>query len=215
MSWSNEGIDCGGRREIDGLRARCSAGVRHHSRHFVGHSSTIRKRWIKQKMNLRPNALALSIFSDRMLRIGIYLPFVAVIAFALLGLYTQSFPGFASSQVSVPSLSFLQDQRAFLLAKGLVRGLNVDFVVFEAFIWVASIVGLLRFLTGVFSPQVLNSFRGKLEAYGKQGRSPVGILVFYLFFFRSELLAPSILNLPRIQIWCSPSWNTRLEVFYV
>jgi hypothetical protein len=131
-------------------------------------------------MNLRPNGLALSIFSDQMLRIGMYLPFVAVIAFALLSLYSQAFHGLASSKVSVPSLSVLQNQRAFLVAKGLVRGLNVDFILFEAFIWVASIVGLLRFSTGLFSTQVLNSYRGKLEAYGRQGRSPVGILAFFL-----------------------------------
>ena len=130
-------------------------------------------------MNLRSNALALSIFSTRMLRVGMYLPFFAVIAFALLGLYSQAFHGFASGEVSVPSLSVLQNQRAFLVARGLVRGLNVDFILFEVFIWVASTVGVLRLLTGLFSAQVRNSFRGKVEAIGKQGRSPVGILVFF------------------------------------
>jgi hypothetical protein len=130
-------------------------------------------------MNLRSNALALSIFSDRMLRIGSYLPFAVVIAFALLSVYSQAFHGFASSEVSVPSLSALQNQRTFLINKGLVRGLNVDFIIFEAFIWLASIVGLLRLLTGLFSAQVLNSCRGKLEAYGKQGRSPAGFIAFF------------------------------------
>jgi hypothetical protein len=151
-------------------------------------------------MNVRSNALALSIFSDRMLRIGINLPFIAVIAFALLSLYSQAFHGFASSEVSVPSLSVLQNQRAFLVTKGLVRGLNVDFILFEAFIWIPSIIGLLRFATGLGSAQVLNSYRAKLEAYGKQGRSPVGLIVFFFCSFRLGLLAPSILNLPRIQI---------------
>jgi hypothetical protein len=132
-------------------------------------------------MNLRPNALALSTFSDRMLRVVIYLPFVTVIAFALLGLVSKVFPSRFFSEVSVPSLLVLKNQRAFLISKGFVRGLNIDFIVFEAFIWVTSIAGFLRFLTGVFSPQVLNSYREKLEGYGKRGGSPARLLVFYLF----------------------------------
>src|SRR5665213_885959 len=130
-------------------------------------------------MNLRSKSLALSIFSDRMFRVATYLPLAAVAAFALLSFFSGIFHGFAFDEVSVPSLSVLQNQRAFRVTNGLVRGLNIDFIIFEAFIWVASIVGLLRFSTGFCSLPVLNSYRAKLETYGKQGRSPLGLIVFF------------------------------------
>jgi hypothetical protein len=129
-------------------------------------------------MNLRSNALALSVFSDRMLRIGMYLPFAAFLVFLLLSVYSQLFHGFSFAEISTPSLSIFQNQRAFMIGHGWVRGLNVDFVVLEAFIVIASTVGLIRLLTGFFSVRVLDSYRAKFEIYEKQGRSPVSILVF-------------------------------------
>jgi hypothetical protein len=129
-------------------------------------------------MNWPSNNLALSKFSDRASRIGLYLPFAAVMAFALLGIYSRLFHGFDSGEVSVPSLSILQSQRAYLVSQGLVQGLNVDFIMFEAFIWIASIVGLVRLLTGLSSAQVLDSSRVKVETYEKQRLSPARFLIF-------------------------------------
>jgi hypothetical protein len=121
--------------------------------------------------------------SERMLRVGGYLPFVGILAFALLGLYTAAH-GPSRGDVSIPSLSILQDQRAFLISQGLARGLNVDFLLFEALIFASSIVGLLRFLTGVLSIRALDAMGTKAEAYAKAGKSSVG------FFFFSLILMP-------------------------
>ncbi len=139
-------------------------------------------------MNLRSNSLALSTVSDGLARIGIYLPFAAVTAFVLLALYSKVFHGFSSDGVSVPSLSVLQNQRAFLMSRGLVRDLNVDFLIFEAFIWVSSIVGLFRLLTGLFSVRVLCSFRAKLGIYEKQGGTPFGMLIGFLVLFPGAMI---------------------------
>ena len=124
-----------------------------------------------------------------MLRIGKFLPFAAVIAFVLLALYSKVFNGFPSGELSVPNLSVLQNQRAFLISRGMVRGLNVDFLIFEAFIWVSSLVGFLRLLTGLFSVRVLGSYRAKLEIYEKQRRSPAGILVTFLVLVPAAMIA--------------------------
>jgi hypothetical protein len=129
----------------------------------------------RPKMNVLSNATPLSTVSERMLRVGLYLPFAAIIAFALLGLFSV-FNGVASRDVSVPHLLILQNQRTLLISQGLARGLSVDLLLLEAFVFAASIVGLFRFLTGAFSARVLDAMGTKAEAYAKAGRSPVAIL---------------------------------------
>src|SRR5450755_1298391 len=44
---------------------------------------------------------------------------------------------------------------------------------------------------------------------------PLAFLSSSFYWFRVPSLAPQFLNLPRIQIRCSASWNIRLEVFFV
>lgn len=144
-------------------------------------------------MNWPSNSPALSTFSNRTFRVARFLPFAAVIAFALLSIYSRIFhgPGLASEEISVHSLSILKNQRTYLISQSLVQGLSVDFIIFEAFIWIASIVALLRLLTGLFSAQALGSYRAKAEAYGKQRRSPAGLL-FGLFVLGPSAILGSL-----------------------
>lgn len=136
-------------------------------------------------MNFLSSATPLSTVSERMFRVELYLPLAAIVAFALLSLFSV-FNGVSSRDVSVPHLLILQNQRTLLISQGLARGLSVDFLLFEAFVFAASIAGLLRFLTGAFSARVLEAMGTKAEAYAKTGRSPVGFLFFLL------ILAPIV-----------------------
>ena len=133
-------------------------------------------------MNLLSSSSALSTFSNWVARIGLYLPFAALDkAFVSLDLYSRVFHGLFFRRNSRSFFPVLQTQRAFLIAEGLAQGLSVDFLIFEAFIGVATIVGLASIaLSGLLSAQVLASSRGKVEIYEKQSLSPARFLIFLI-----------------------------------
>jgi|SRR6185437_7337791 len=123
----------------------------------------------------------LSLISKYISRVGLCLPFVAVLVLAFAKPLSRLAISFGCDETFVSNLSALRAQYDFLVSKGLASGVGVcDFWLFEAFIWVASITGGARVLTGICSRDTLRSFREKLEIVERKGGSARGLLIFLL-----------------------------------
>jgi hypothetical protein len=122
----------------------------------------------------------LSLISKYISRVGLCLPFVAVLVLAFAKPLSRLAISFGCDETFVSNLSVLRAQYDFLVSKGLASGVAVcDFWVFEGFIWIASITAVARVLTGICR-ETLRSEREKLEIVERKGRSAYGLLNFLL-----------------------------------
>jgi hypothetical protein len=118
--------------------------------------------------------------SKALSKIGIYLPFVVVVAFIFQHQLLLVLDPLFFHNTEVSHLVILQDQYAFL-SQRYKSSIDVGlFHLFELFIWAAAAVGLLRILTGACSRAVLDSSFEKLEKIESMGRSRFMALAFYL-----------------------------------
>jgi hypothetical protein len=124
----------------------------------------------------------LATISNSLLRIGFYIPLAVVVAFVFeKGLLRLIDPIFFDG-TKVSHFKFLQDQYEFLQSKHPVDIVSPgDFHLFEMFICMASIVSLLRLLTGVGSRPVLLSSRTKLDNLKSRGMTTSSAIGSCLF----------------------------------
>jgi hypothetical protein len=119
--------------------------------------------------------------SNFLSRVGFRIPIAVVIAFVFHKEALQIVDPIFFGQTDVSHFAFLRDQYAFLMHQSAVGPIEAgDFRIFEVFIWVASIVGVLRVLTGVCSRAVLASSHAKLDRLKSKGMSTLGVLSFSL-----------------------------------
>ena len=135
------------------------------------------------------NALQQRIYaaSIALTKIGMYLPFVAVVAFIFEHQVLMVIDPLFFRTTEVSHFAILQDQYAFLSGKleqstqeyrdQVVVGL---FHLFELFIWVASAVALLRIVTAACSSAVREFCGHRLEQIESLGRSRFTVLILCL-----------------------------------
>jgi hypothetical protein len=162
----------------------------------------------------------LFVLSNRISRVGVYLPFAVVITFTLYGCCSHMFLVEDSSFAIIAPSSFWRNQQIFLSREGVTGDLSGYFFIFKVFIWIASIAGVACVLTGLSSVQVLDSYRDKFEIWRRTGRSGIGFAIAILLVgpfamlcsFDFELVSSSVLV--RAMIKYSPGTFLCFESFF-
>jgi hypothetical protein len=126
--------------------------------------------------------------SNALSKIGLYLLLVVVAAFIFERQLLPVIDPILFSKTEVSHFAILRDQYVFLSQK-LEGQTDIGlFHLFELFIWAASVVALLRIITGACSTTALTSYRGRLQQIESTGRSPFTVFLFCLIFMPLGML---------------------------
>jgi hypothetical protein len=141
------------------------------------------------------NSLRIYAASNALSKIGMYLPFVVVVAFIFQGQVLRVIDPLFFSNTDASHFAILQDQYAFLSKK--LRDATQEyrdqvvvgvFHLFDSFIWIASTVALLRVMAGACGRAVRDSYGDRLKIIENTGMSPFIVFIFGLIIMPLGML---------------------------